>query len=93
MTELKNKMLEQLQTWDMSLDACIEFLQQMELIDQFIKTQENAHVYQVNTTKEKEGFDICKYCKCGLKRTKNNFLPLDKFAKVKPFFKYLQVQK
>ena len=34
-------MLKQLQTWDMSLDAYVEFLQRMELIDQFNTTQEN----------------------------------------------------
>ena len=38
----------------MLLDTRVEFLLQMELIDQFNTTQ-------VNSSKEKEEFDICKY--------------------------------
>ena len=45
----KNKMLEQLQTQDMLLGACVEFVQQMVLIDQFNTTQEYTRVFQVNT--------------------------------------------
>ena len=53
------------------LDACIEFLQQMELIDQFNTTQKNAHVFQVNKFKRKEKFDICRYYNMRHKRDRN----------------------
>ena len=52
-------------------DACVEFLQQMELTEQFNTTQENVHVFQVNTSKEKEEFDICKYCNMIYERDRN----------------------
>ena len=55
----------------MSLDACVKLLQQMKLIDQFNTTQENARVFQVNKFKEKEKFDICKYCNMKNKRNRN----------------------
>ena len=41
-------MLEQLQTSNLWLDACVQFEQPMELIDQFNTTQENSRVFQVN---------------------------------------------
>ena len=63
-------MLEHLQIWDMSLDACIEFMQQMELIDKFNTTQENACLFQVKS-KEKEEFDICKYCNMRYEKDRN----------------------
>ena len=75
----KNKMLEQLQTQDMLLDACVEILQQIELIDHFITTQENTRVFQVITSKEKEEFDICKY---EAWKEQKNVLPLDKSVEV-----------
>ena len=65
----KNKILEQLQTWDISLDLCRIFA--AELIDQFNTTQENAFVFQVNMSKEKEAFDISKYSNKRHERNRN----------------------
>ena len=72
MTELKkkSKILEQLH--DMSFDACVEFLLQMELIAQFNTTQENAYIVQVDISEEKENFNIFKYCNM---RHETNVLP------------------
>ena len=53
------------------LDACVEFLQQMELIDQFNTTQENTCVFQVNMSKERVELDICKYCNMKHERDRN----------------------
>ena len=41
-------MLELLQTQDMLFDACVELVQQTELIDYLNTTRENARVFRVN---------------------------------------------
>ena len=77
----KNKMLKKLQTQDMSIDACVEFVQQMELIDQFNTTQENTHVFQVNLSEGKGEFDF-KFCNMRYEMNRTNVLPLDKLAEI-----------
>ena len=69
----KDKMLERLQSYDMALEQCIEFVQQLELISEFKKEEkEEAMVFSMKKTaridkqtqKEEQNRELvkCKYC-------------------------------